>query len=61
MLKIFKFVRSKALLFGIISILFTTCGCVCDLFQPQMLTKVINQVFTIEMGKYDPTIAVDAA
>ncbi len=42
MLRVFRYIKDKALLFGILSILFMVGGCVCDLYQPTLLTNVIT-------------------
>ncbi len=49
MLRVFKFIKGKALVFGIISIIFMTMSCVCDLYQPTLLTNVITNVGYIEV------------
>ncbi len=51
MLKIFKFIRGKALIFAIISVILTTGGCVCDLYQPTLLQDVIFAATKISLGR----------
>lgn len=50
MLKIFKFIKGKALIFAIISMILTTGGCVCDLYQPTLLQDVIAAATKISLG-----------
>ncbi len=50
MLKIFKFIKGKSLIFAIISVILTTGGCVCDLYQPTLLQDVIDAATKISLG-----------